>query len=82
MTPSKTLLVITLFLLSCALSLLGKEHEQRHTEELFLKHLPDGRVFAQFEFTTIWDVHPLLFAKPAECEDMGHIHYVVHGKGI
>ena len=47
------------------------EREQDFAEQLFLKHLPDGRVLASFEFTTTWDIHPLTFTQPHAGES-GH----------
>lgn len=32
---------------------------QRYSEQLFMKQLHDGRVSATFQFSTVWDVHPL-----------------------
>ena len=56
----------TVFLCLCGLLAAAKKHEreQDFTELLFLKHLPDGRVLASFEFTTTWDIHPLTFTQP------------------
>jgi hypothetical protein len=45
--------------------LLGSEasfEDQTLREDLFIKHLPDARVMAHFEFSVTWDVHPLIFA--------------------
>jgi len=44
---------------------------QRYSEELFLKHLPDGRVSATFQFTTTWDVHPLDLSQTSNGEPRG-----------
>ena len=54
---------IILLLLSIPGVRLTTEQGQSNTEELFLKHLPDGRVMARFEFSTQWDVHPLSFVR-------------------
>ena len=35
---------------------------QSLSEQLLLRHLPDGRVLAHFEFTTTWAVHPVHFS--------------------
>ncbi len=58
-------LLVAVCLLSFSQCVLRVEGEQNHSEELFLKHLPDGRVFAHFEFVTTWDVHPLRFVQPS-----------------
>lgn len=52
-----------LLLLSILGALLATGQRQSNAEELFLKHLPDGRVMARFEFSTDWDVHPLSFVR-------------------
>jgi len=59
----KKLLAFILLLLSLHKTLLASEKGQENKEELFLKHLPDGRVFAHFEFTTSWNIHPELFVQ-------------------
>ena len=51
------------------LALCSKCRQSQHfSEQLSLKHLPDGRVSATFEFRTSWDVHPLDFSHPASGE--------------
>ena len=53
----------------CSLiALIGAQKGQELQEELFLKHLPDGRVLAHFEFTTAWHIHPLAFSHPSSGE--------------
>ena len=49
--------------LACVLlSRASTGRNQDYAEELFISHLPDGRVMAVFEFATTWDMHPLLFS--------------------
>lgn len=38
---------------------------QNYSEDLFVKHLPDGRVMATFDFITTWDINPVTFAQPS-----------------
>ena len=70
MSSSKRFLFVTVCLLSVSECVLGIEGKQNHSEELFLKHLPDGRVFAHFEFATTWNVHPLRFVQPSNGNKM------------
>ena len=50
--------------------------EQQYSERLFLKLLPDGRVSATFDFSTVWSVHPLNFSSPGngECSNDVIVH--------
>ena len=57
--------------LSCLVLGSDCRRSQRYSEELFLKHLPDGRVSATFQFTTTWDVHPLDISQPSNGEPPG-----------
>ena len=62
-----------LTLLTLSFLVLGSDcrRSQRYSEELFLKHLPDGRVSAIFQFTTTWDVHPLDISRPSNGKPWG-----------
>ena len=60
---------LLLLVCSCVLlPLVWAQRGQDHQEELFMKHLPDGRVLAHFDFKTTWDLHPLAFSRPSNGE--------------
>jgi hypothetical protein len=42
--------------------------DQKYSEALFIKFLPDGRVSATFDFSTVWSVHPLRFSSAGNGE--------------
>ena len=50
-----TFLLVSLLVARCEC----REEKQGYREELLLRHLPDGRVLANFQLTTNWHVHPL-----------------------
>ncbi|GJQ86521.1 hypothetical protein Trydic_g10421 [Trypoxylus dichotomus] len=50
-------MIVTLFLVSY-LQVLLAQYTDKFTEELVLKPLVDGQIYAHFQFTTIWDVEP------------------------
>ena len=59
---------IFVFFLPHSSTVSGTQTGQGNTEELVLRHLPDGRVMAHFEFTTSWSIHPLTFAQSTNGE--------------
>ena len=56
-------LVVLLSTLALTLSL--SPSDQVYTEELFIKHLVDGRIMATFDFVTAWDESPIAFGRPS-----------------
>ncbi len=60
--PSRAMGVILLFMAAVVPHRAAGE-TQDYAEELFLRHLPDGRVLAVFEFATAWLVPPLAFSR-------------------
>ena len=67
MAAAKCVHLLLLWLALCRCE--GRE-DQSYSEALFMKLLADGRVSATFEFSTVWSVHPLLFAHPGNGEDV------------
>lgn len=54
---------LVVLLSTLALTLSVSQSDQVYTEELFMKHLIDGRVMATFDFVTAWDESPFAFGR-------------------
>lgn len=52
----------------------GAENEDEFNEELFLKPLPTGHLYAHFQFTTSWNIS-LDDDQATHCECEFHCHY-------
>ena len=62
---SSSMLFSALSLWSVILLVSASKSSQNYSEDLFIKHLPDGRVMATFDFITSWDRSPVTFAQPS-----------------
>ena len=75
--------LLLLLALSCLALRSQSRSDQRYSEQLFLKHLPDARVAATFQFKTVWDIDPLDFSRPGSGEPSRHtVGMPLHLRGV